>query len=161
MNRTSRVWASKVVILGVVAAAWSCGGTTGGTGGGSGTNSSGSCALAAGTYTIQYTLQAGASANCPTIPDEMTTLAADENLQDIMTATTTTMASDGGLNCTSNETGCSLSETCSESSDGANIQLTLMLTAGNNSLSGQVDETIDDPAASVSLSCNYAVTYTQ
>ena len=95
-------WASKVVSLGAVAACLSCGGgsassSTGSTNGGSGTTSGGSCSLAAGTYTIDYTLQSGSSTECQVIPDSTTTVTANESASDLMAGT---MAADAGANCT-------------------------------------------------------------
>src|SRR5580704_5666672 len=127
MNRVSRVsvWASKVVTLGVVAACLSCGGgDDNGANGAGGKGISGTCSLAAGTYTIHYTIQSGSNADCQSIPDETTTVAMNESATNLMAGTTmTTGGADGGTNCTASETGCSVTETCSDSSGGATVQL--------------------------------------
>ncbi len=165
MNRMIRVsaWAAKVVTLGAVAAGLSCGSatsSTGSTNAGSGTSGGGSCSLAAGTYTIHYTVQSGSSPMCLSIPDEMTTVTANESASSLMTGTMAAGGADAGANCTSSDTGCSVSETCSSGSSGASIQITIMATVGTNSVSGHVTETIMEAAVGVSLTCNYEFTYT-
>lgn len=157
MNRVIRVsaWASKVVTLGVVAACASCGG--GDDSGAGGKGGSGSCSLAAGMYTLHYTAQSGSSADCPPIADVTETVAANESFSDIMADT---MDVDAGANCTSSNAGCSVSQTCSTTTDGATIQLSLTATAGTNSVSGQVTETIMESAAGLSATCKYGFTLT-
>jgi hypothetical protein len=163
MNRIIRVsvWASKVVTLGAVAGGLSCGGgsatsSTGSTNAGSGTSGGGSCSLAAGTYTIHYTVQSSSSPGCPSIPDETETVAANETFSNLMAGTTSAM--DAGVNCSSTDTGCSVSETCSSAGTGLGIQISTTATVGTNSVNGQVMETIT--ATGVSLTCNYAFTFT-
>jgi hypothetical protein len=166
MNRIIRVsaWVSKVVTLGVVALCLSCGGSsatssTGSTNGGSGTSGGGSCSLAAGTYTIHYTVQSGSSTSCPPIPDKMTTVAANENASNLMAGSMTMGGTDGGANCTTSDTGCNVTQTCSETSSGVAFEITVSFTVGTNSVNGQVTETITSPAAGGSLTCNYAFTF--
>jgi hypothetical protein len=52
-----------------------------------------------------------------------------------------------------------VTETCSDSSGGATVQLSISLSVGTNSASGQVTETISDSAAGLSLTCNYGIAY--
>lgn len=161
MNRVIRVsaWASKVVTLGVVAACLSCGGgDNSGANGAGGKSGSGSCSLAAGMYTLHYTVQSGSSADCPPIADVMEMVASSESFTNSVASMMT--EADAGLECTTSDTGCSVSQTCSSSSAGVTIQLSITATVGTNSVSGQAMETIMDPAAGLSATCNYGITIT-
>jgi hypothetical protein len=69
-------------------------------------------------------------------------------------------AEDGGENCTSSESGCNGTVTCTGGSAAETVNLTETFTISNTSVTGQIMETITPAGLGLSLTCNYTFTLT-
>jgi hypothetical protein len=69
-------------------------------------------------------------------------------------------AEDAGETCTSSESGCNGTVTCTGGSATETINITETFNVTSTSVTGQIKETITATGLGISLSCNYTFTLT-
>ena len=158
MNRFFR---SVVVVIAavVVGAVVACGGSStsgnGSSGIGGGTGPGGSCSLAAGMYTEHAVAEAGGM-NCPAIPDQTVPVSGGSMPSLGMMMSTT---SDAGGGCTTNQSGCTITASCSQMVAGLVAQYSFTFIIGNNSASGK--EMISITSQGMTINCTYDISLTK